>query len=220
MLEAVIFDMDGVVSDSEPGYAIVIDQMLMEEAGAHLTPEFHNEFKGNSPVYSWTKIMKHYGLTRKTAEEYADEMMRRRDFLLDKEGCDSVPGTRELILSLHEAGIPMVLASAAPYSKINRIMDMIGLSKYMKAMLSGCEECEKGKPDPELFYLSRDRLGVSAEGCVVIDDGHAGIVGGNLAGMKTIRYLDSLLTPDDAEADLNVRSMCDITLDVLKKLAG
>ena len=217
MLEAVIFDMDGVIADSEPGYLVAMNRVL-ERFGRSITAEFHDKVKGNSPFHTWEMILEEVGVRGESPQQLADEMMRIREEIFDREGCRAIPGTIGLMKDLKEAGVRMAVASSAPRTKIERVMTELGIREYLDVSISGSEECRNSKPDPEIFFTAAERLGTEADRCIVIEDAASGIEAAKRAGMHSIRFWDSPRKLEHNEADLVVTKMSDIDVETCRKL--
>ena len=216
-LKAVIFDMDGVIADSEPGYFVAMSQVL-EPFGKTMDPSVHDLIKGCSPRRSWEIILEHYGIADKDPQEAADEMMAFREEIFNREGCQPVPGVMELIKVLYDKGILMGIATSATRQKLNRIQDELGVRSYISSALSGSEECKTSKPDPEIYLTSAARLGVSPGACIVIEDAATGVLAAKRAGMKAVRLWTNSTPPEIGEADLVVTSLYDLDISKLEKL--
>lgn len=170
---------------------------------------------------SWQKIAHEYGITI-TREEFFQTFGRPSDAIIRlrfgpdlpddevlrladrKEACyrelareqvHLIPGARELIVSLHEAGFSLAIGSSAPPENIEQTLNLFELHPYFQAVAHG-REVTRGKPDPQIFLLAADRLGVDPNRCVVIEDAPAGIEAAKAAGMTAV----ALTTSHRAEA--------------------
>lgn len=186
MRRAVLFDMDGVISDTEKFY---IDGVIktLEEEGITITPMDMKDLFGSTLVYVWNKLIVRYQLTR-TAEEYVDAVHEIIEELIQQEGLQPMPGVLDLIRSLHEAGVPLAVASSSPKAMIEHNMELFGVLDCFGAIVSGME-CRKGKPEPEIYLKAAENLGVEPEECVVIEDSVNGVKAGKAAGMYCHAYV-------------------------------
>lgn len=113
MLEAVIFDMDGVIVDTEPGYFRAVNEYL-SEYHVSISQEFNNQLTGISYSRIWELISARYHLSDISFEEFVTGMERRRKKIIAKEGYIPIEGTLKLMASLKEAGIRMAIGSSSP----------------------------------------------------------------------------------------------------------
>jgi len=130
----------------------------------------------------------------------------------------ALPGVRDWLERLNAQGAPMAVASSAPLENINDTLDELGLRKYFQAIVSVAGR--PGKPDPLVFLEAAERLGVSPEYCIVIEDAIPGVEAAKRAGMKCI----AVLTTNPAEAlhtaDVIVEMLDQLPEDAFSKLAG
>lgn len=180
---AVVFDMDGVILDSEPLHAAVEGE-LFRELGLSIGPEEHQSFLGMSSTDMWNHIRTHHGVSRPTGELVALER-RRYGEAAAREGVPLIPGAVELIRTLHHRGVPLALASSAPREQILHTLERTGTTSIFSAWVSG-DEVPRSKPDPAIFLEAAGRLGVAPGMCVVIEDSENGRQAATAAGMQCI----------------------------------
>jgi HAD superfamily hydrolase (TIGR01509 family) len=215
MLKAVIFDMDGVIIDSEPAHLRVCLE-LFKKLNIDLSEEEYGRFIGVSNTSMWTTLKQMYGLAQ-TIQELAEQQARANidDF---KNGDDKpMPGILELLSNLKKEGIKIGLASSSPLETINLILEKFEIKDYFDAVVSG-EGLKGGKPAPDIYHLSVSRIGKSPEACLAIEDSFAGIqsakaAGLYCAGLRTIHVKEELLD----NADLKISSLAEIS-DWINKL--
>jgi len=184
-IAAVIFDMDGVIIDSEPLHYESTIRYLNDELGLAYDHEENMEFLGRSDEYMFRVLRKRYNLAA-TVHEMIE---RRRDLYL-KLLIGHVtlnPGTQVLIRRLHRDGFQLAVAS----SSLERIIDVVlsegGVKQYFDVVQSG-EHLTNCKPHPEIFLITAERLGIPPGRCVVIEDTSVGIQAAKAAGMRAIAY--------------------------------
>ncbi|MDO4311485.1 MAG: HAD family phosphatase [Eubacteriales bacterium] len=207
MRRAVLFDMDGVISDTERFY---IDGMVekLKEEGVVITPWDLKDLFGSTQVYIWNQLIERYHLEG-TVEEYVDAVHEIRDRLIQREGLHPMPGVLELIRELHEAGVLLAVASSSPRETIERNMKMFDVLDCFDTIVSGLE-CRQGKPAPEIYLKAAENLGVMPKECVVIEDSVNGVKAGKAAGM----YCHAYVPPQAYSQDVSVAD------DVITSFAG
>ncbi|WP_443770004.1 HAD family hydrolase [Anaerostipes sp.] len=218
MLKAVIFDMDGVIVDTEPGYFHAINDFLAH-FGKSIDKKFNERLFGVSSKYAWKQIIEHTGLTDLTAQQGVEGMENEREKRLKKEGYQPIDGTIALIKSLSEKKIPIAVASSSPIKEIDRVMDVLNLRSYFQSIVSGSDECKNAKPFPDVFLKAAQKLGVDPKHCLVIEDSDNGALAAKRAGMKVIGYQNQEYGNQKLkDADYVVTDMKDVTYDLCKKV--
>lgn len=181
--EAVIFDCDGTLVDSEPiTVRVLID--YLREYGLELDfEEAHNLFVGRDmqSIAKWLESKTKIRLPDIFAEEF-----RARQAVALKESVLPIPGAHELLASMTKT---FCVASNAPQAKIAINLSVTGLDQFFTADRTfSAYDINVWKPQPDLFLYSAQRLNVDPEKCVVIEDSLAGIEAGLAAGMQVIGY--------------------------------
>lgn len=215
MKEAVIFDMDGVISDSE-NVNVLAKHKLLESLGVKVDWHYHDQFLGTTYEFMWGKMKEEFHLPEDVAY-YVQAAEHKRDELILKEGLQPIPGAVELIQRIHKAGIPMAVASSSSKRNIISNLTMLGVFGYFQELVSG-EECKNGKPDPEIFLKAASMLKKEPANCVVIEDSINGIRAGKAAGMKCIGFANpEAMEQDFSQADLVVSDFNTLTIEQLIK---
>ena len=186
MIKTVIFDMDGVIVDTEPVHKYAYNQHF-NELGIDVSEEMYATFTGNSTRNVFQKLKAHFDL----AHEVEDLILRKR-FLFNeafdtKPDLELIEGVFDLIKDLHEKGIQLILASSASNSTINRVFNRFDLDQYFSHKVSG-EDFPKSKPDPAIFLHAASLSVAPKENCVVIEDSTNGIKAAKEAGIYCIGY--------------------------------
>lgn len=213
-LKAVIFDMDGVIIDSEPLH-IKIERELLEEFGGKITDEEHDEFIGTTDYHMWSTLKDRFNL-----EPSVDEMIKikKRRFVKNIDKVELVEGFYDLMLELYNENYLLALASSNNRKTVDLILDMFDLDKYIKYSISG-EEVEKGKPNPEIFLKVAKKLDVSPQDCLVIEDAFAGVAAAKAAGMKCIGFKNPNSGNQDlSKADIVIEDFKQINLEDIREL--
>jgi beta-phosphoglucomutase family hydrolase len=213
-LKAVIFDMDGVIIDSEPAHHEVCKKMFRELDINMTDEEYLTRYIGTSNTDMWGMIKEKYLI-----QESIQELVIRQT-----EGClkqlkesNEVPihGVRELLEELRDKRIKIGLASSSAMETINVILDKFNISSYFSAVVSG-ENLEKSKPDPTIFLVAAKLLSVNPNECLVIEDSSHGVTAAKKAGMKCIGFRNpNSGSQDISHADLIVDSIQSIDINKL-----
>lgn len=213
-LEAVLWDMDGVIADTiQYHYGAWRD--ILKEMGVTLTLE---EFR---PLFGQRhdNIIR-YALGDSLSAAEIEALSDRKQALYRQRVAEDIrplPGAIKLIKSLNENKIKTALASSATRENIDIIVKGLGIEKYFQAYVNGPEVAE-GKPSPLIFQLAAKKLGASPAGCVVIEDAIAGVAAAKTAGMKCIAVTNSHPREKLQAADLIVDSLEEINIEILKGL--
>lgn len=180
MLRAVLLDMDGVVSNTEPLHES-IDRQMMRRYGKHIGPEWVY-IKGlkELDVYAWA--ISNYGINGVMPQEMLDEKVRQ--FEKRKAEIRIFRGARKVIAQLHRK-YKVALVSSSPKRIVELVVERAGIGKELDCVLSG-DDVVNGKPDPEPFLKAACALGVQSTECVVVEDSLNGIEAAHRAGMKCI----------------------------------
>jgi len=180
--DAVIFDLDGVLLDSEPIYLGATNTVLARE-GRFLSAE------QNAPYIGWRydevlrEIIPRLGLAH-PPEYYRDET--RREVLRRLSGpLDPPPGAVALLDRLEAAGVPRAVGSSSAHAWVETILDGLGLRERFPVVVGG-DDVAHGKPAPDIFLRCAELLGVPPERCVVIEDSPHGVMAARRAGMAPI----------------------------------
>jgi beta-phosphoglucomutase family hydrolase len=216
MLKAVIFDMDGVIIDSEPAHLRVCLE-LFKKLNIDLSEEEYGRFIGVSNTSMWTTLKQMYGLAQ-TIQELAEQQARANidDF---KNGDDKpMPGILELLSNLKKEGIKIGLASSSPLETINLILEKFEIKDYFDAVVSG-ENLKRGKPAPDIYLKAAEMLSVFPENCIAIEDSNHGVCAAKSAGMKCVGFQNTNSGNQDlSDSDLKVDSIEKLHTVVLWKL--
>ena len=205
MIEAIIFDMDGVLVDSEPIHVeIEKQQFLLNEVT--ISEEEHQKYMGTASDMMWRTIAERQKM-RLSIEELI-EQNRTESIRIFSELTEIpvMPGLVELLEKLKAKKYPLAVASSSFPEIIDIILEKTQLKKYFKVIVSG-EEAGKSKPEPDVFLLASQKLGIKPENCLVIEDSFNGIAAAHAAGMSCVAYQSPGVDPKtQREADSVVKS--------------
>ena len=209
---AVIFDMDGVLADSEPLYLQGINEVL-KDFGLAITEEDHNELLGAAVGPTWDFVFEKYSPPASYDECVAryDQTMVR---LLSRPR-DPLPGVRELLSELTRRGIPRALASSSWPNWVKALLESTGLDGCFDVTVSSTA-VENGKPAPDIFLYTAKALHVEPSQCIVLEDSRTGVLAAKAAGMYTVQVrAASTALPPLPEADLVLERLSDFPLSLL-----
>ncbi|UOQ71092.1 HAD family hydrolase [Hymenobacter cellulosilyticus] len=186
MIRTVIFDMDGVLVDTEPLHHDAFFRHFAE-LGIPMTQEEYATFLGASTRNVYQQLKEQFGL-----EADVENLIQRKRELFGKSfdestELDLLPGARALIEDLHRAGVPLQLASSASKETIARVFTRFGLYPYFDHLVSG-EDFPRSKPDPAIFLHAAQLAGIPPHECLVIEDSANGVTAAKAAGMVCIGY--------------------------------
>ncbi len=194
--QAVIFDMDGVVTDSEPLYAAAVNAALAEE-GISISREDHLAIMGSSIDYTWEWVIAKFNLDH--GLDYWKARYDKAVLRLLSEGAEPMPGIYRLLDRLEEAGVKIGLATSSQRHWVEAGLGGPGLAGGFGSVAS-CEMARNAKPAPDLYLLAADGLGVPPEACLAIEDTPRGIQAAKAAGMVTIALRNEAMPPMDLSA--------------------
>ncbi len=202
--KGVIFDMDGVVADTQKIHARLESEMLAGY-GINITPaEITKRFAGISAQKTFGDIFKEANIPSPDLEVMTEEKVRRFQSLSSE--FEALPGTLACIEMLYSR-VPLAIASASRMSSVELVLNSIGVREYFK-VLTSTKEVARGKPAPDVFLLAAKRLEVEPERCVVIEDAVSGMLGALAAGMRCIALVEDL--SKDYPAHMIVRDLRDV----------
>ena len=214
MIEAVIFDLDGVLLDSEQVWDEAREQ-LAKERGGRWHENAQRDMMGMSSV-EWSRYMHDVIGLPEPPEEISREVVERMAKLY-REHLPVVPGAREAVERL-AARWPLGLASSSNRELIDLALELLGVKHLFKATLSS-EEVTRGKPAPDVYLEAARRLGVDPTHAAAIEDSENGIRAAEASGMRVIAIPNQHFPPaDDAltQADVLLRSLEELTPEVVE----
>ncbi|ORU01288.1 putative phosphatase/phosphohexomutase [Anaerovibrio sp. JC8] len=196
--QAFIFDMDGVIYDSEPIHARAKKQVLAE-CGISITDERLATFVGRSSKDFYGTMVQENPQCPVSWQELARRKhVLYKKMLMEDETITAIPGVRELLERIKAAGYIIGLGSSSTMEMIELVLGRFNLWDYFKAVVSG-DDLPRSKPDPLIFLTVAEKLGVKPENCTVIEDAFAGVTAARAAGMHCIGYSN----PNSGAQDLS-----------------
>ena len=193
-IKAVLFDMDGLMVDTE---SLATEAFIhsAKKQGYDMTKEetlLVLGFTTKSIYEFWENYFKNSDVSGK---QLVDDHYKYIENILFTTGPRKMPYIEELLKYLKESNYKVAVASSSNMDHIINNMEKTGLKKYIDEFASGAE-VENGKPAPDIFLLAAERLGVKPENCLVLEDSKAGVIAGSSAGAKVIMVPD-MFKPDE-----------------------
>mgnify|MGYP000896153995 CR=1 FL=1 len=206
MIHAVIFDMDGVLVDSEPVY---YQRQIEYMRSVGVTPATTNiqDYAGYPGDQVWAHVIPDPGLRKQVRSGFEQGIATQPiDY-----GTIVIPGVQELLQHLHKHGYQTALASAGPLPSIKTMFAQTGLGRYFDSVISG-ETVSRNKPDPQVYLESLAKLNVPATAALAIEDSKTGIAAAKNAGMQVWALQPRAYTLDQSTADYVAADMQAILL--------
>jgi beta-phosphoglucomutase len=213
-IQAIIWDLDGVIIDSANEHRLAWQRLAREEGISFSDADFRATFgKRNDAIFAeiWGSL----------PPERVQELANRKEAYFREiigKTATPLPGAMELMRGLHEAGFPQALASSTPIENIELIGEVLGLKRYLTALVSG-ETVPHGKPAPDIFLKAAGELKVAPEHCLVIEDAVAGVEAAHAAGMRCISVAGNRDLPGLRKAELMVKSLTEVDVERIRNLA-
>ncbi len=204
-MKAVIFDMDGVIIDSEPMHTKVVLDVLSSYQ-VHLSPAELDRFAGMTMHSVNSALKAEYDIQAPLEEIIACEIKGMiRHTLEDPQ--QPIDGIREILNYLEKNRIPAAVASSSPKELVQAVVSRLELDDYFKFLLSG-ENVTQSKPHPEIYLQAAARLNIDPADCLVIEDSKNGTIAAKEAGMTCIGF-------QNLNSGLQDLSRADIIVDTL-----
>lgn len=217
MFKAAIFDMDGVIVDTEPLHYKAY-HLMFKEVGIEVSAELYESFTGQSTLNICKRLVEHFKLSL-----MPDQLVRaKRSYFIDlfnNDGeLDLIEGVLDLMKDYHNNGMMLIVASSASMDNINRIFKRFDLNQYFSYKFSGAD-IKQSKPHPEIFLKAAKASGYPKEACFVIEDSTNGIKAAHSAGIYCVAYKSYHSTGQDYKlADTVITDYKQISFDNLKNL--
>ena len=186
MIKAVIFDMDGVIINSEPMHQKAY-RMMFEKFNLNVSEQLYTSFTGMATLPICEKLCEVFALDHSPQVLVDSKRYFFKQLFENGEEHKLIDGVLELIQHYHQLKITLILASSASMANINMTFQKFNLDPYFKAKISGAE-LKASKPHPEIFEKAVTLTGVSKEACFVIEDATNGIIAAKAAGLFCVAF--------------------------------
>lgn len=217
MLKAVIFDMDGVIIDSEPLH-YDFEQNHFSQLNIIVDKDYHNSFVGTTSHYMWQNLKDKFRLPQSVEELVSESRSSFLGFLKGLGKLEAIPGIPNLVQELHRNNIKIAIASSSPLDMIEYVINILQLDKYFSVLVTG-DYVKNSKPKPDIFILAAEKLDIAADECIVIEDSHNGVLAAKAADMKCIGYENPNSGNQDlSAADIIIKDFNLLNFESLRKL--
>ncbi len=213
MIEAVVFDLDGVLLDSEQVWDEVREE-LVKERGGRWHDRAQTEMMGMSSI-EWSRYMHDELGVPDPPQEISADVVRRLEEVYRKR-LPLIDGAHEAVERL-AARWPLGLASSSNREVIDLVLDLSGLARFFRVTVSS-EEVPRGKPEPDVYLEAARGLGVPPERCAAVEDSRNGILSAKAAGMRVIAIPNQHYPPGEealALADVTLSSLAELTPSIV-----
>lgn len=186
-LKAVLFDMDGVIVDTEPLHKQAYF-LMFEKVGITVSQEKYNAYTGQSTIEICKDLVQKFNLSIDATELVAHKRAFFKElFFAETNDLQLLEGVLDLIKNYYNNGVTLVLASSASMVTINNVFTKFDLNKYFKGKISGAD-LKASKPHPEIFIKAAEIAEVDKKECIVIEDSTNGIKAAYDGGIYCVAY--------------------------------
>ena len=216
MIDTIIFDMDGVIVDSEK-YWRNPEFGFVKEIFDSLDDEENRKLIG-MPITETYILLKSQNKINMTEKEFIG-LADKDALIIYKERTSLLPNIKKFIKQAKKEGFKLAIASSSPMNWIDMVIERFDLEKYFEQIVSAIKAECKGKPEPDVFLYTAKQMNKKPENCLVIEDSENGILSAKRAGMKCIALVTGSNNEHDvSKADLIVRDFNEIDLDKIKRM--
>lgn len=216
MIKAIIFDLDGVIVDTECLHKEAWEKIFWELKINFNPKVYYKEYMGRSTDEILQSLSQKYNLK----EDIRKFKRRKQKYLirLIKEKLKLIPGAKKLIRRISQSGFRMAIATVANRERVKIIMKKLNLSGYFQAIIAG-DQVTQSKPHPEIYLVTAKKLNMDPKDCLVLEDTKAGIESAKNAGMKCIALKHDYNKKSDLiKADLVIDSLKKINIKLIEDL--
>lgn len=213
---AIIFDMDGVLADTE-GIHATAGCNVLRQYGIEFSPaDLSKHYAGMPESVIWPGVFKKYGKKMPPIKTLIDEKFAAFNAMV-RDGIPEMPGVQNLIKALKKENIRIAVASGAGPQYIELILSGLKLKTLFDA-ITASTEVTHGKPSPDIFLLAAKKLSIEPKHCIVIEDARSGTLAAKAAGMKCIGVRYPGNQQDLSAATKIVESLEEVDMEMLKRI--
>lgn len=185
-MKAIIFDMDGVLINTEPLHYKCWREVVKED-GIDLEYDAYKGCIGATRDVLLDILKEHYDKVYENPDELMERMKNKKFAIIDQEGFPMLPGLNEAIETLYKAGYRLAVASSSPQDAIEMTLDAVGIKQYFDSITSGTE-VKRSKPAPDIFLRAMEKLQLTPSDCLVVEDSTNGGKAAAAVGMKCVWF--------------------------------
>jgi HAD superfamily hydrolase (TIGR01509 family) len=224
LLRAIIFDFDGILVDSEPVIMKLVQEMAAREGWSLSEEEYFRDYLALDDRRVVERLWRTHG--RPLSSARCEELLAWKSRAYEKiiqDGLPPVPGAQEFVLRAARQ-FPLAIASGSLRAEIEHLLEKLGLREKF-AVLATADDCERSKPDPEIYFIALDRLRrlpqlqqprLEAGECLAIEDAPLGVVAAQAAGMKCLALAHSRPLDELQHAEWVAQDFADVDLETIR----
>lgn len=217
MVKTVIFDMDGVLVNSEPLHHEV-SLVQFKNLDIEVTDDVFATFTGNSNKMIYQKLKDRFELQQEIGDLIATKNKLFLEAFDKKENLHLMPGVKELIVDLYNNGVQLIVASSSEMEIINKVFERFDLDPYFTHKVSG-NDFPESKPNPAIFVKAASYSKAPIDECVIIEDSTNGIKAAKAAGIFCIAYKsEEVNNQDQSLADIIIYEYKDLDFERIKNI--
>ena len=217
MVKTVIFDMDGVLVNSEPLHHEV-SLVQFKNLDIEVTDDIFATFTGNSNKMIYQKLKDRFALQQEIGDLIATKNKLFIEAFDKKENLNLIPGVKELIVDLYKNGVQLIVASSSEMEIINKVFERFDLDPYFTHKVSG-NDFPESKPNPAIFVKAASYSKAPIDECVIIEDSTNGIKAAKAAGIFCIAYKsEEENNQDQSLADIIIYDYKDLDFERIKNI--
>jgi beta-phosphoglucomutase family hydrolase len=210
LIRAVIFDMDGVIVESESAHVEAEKQVLLKHGISISADELH-EYAGTTAKAMFTDLIRKYKLKVEVESILLEKEQILFEFL--EEDAEPTKGIMELLLRLKERNVKLCIGSSSPMKQIEYILKKLNIGCLFDYAV-GSDNILHSKPDPEIFLKAAAGLGLKPQECLVVEDAKLGVEAAKRAGMRCIGYKNPSSGHQDlSKADIVINSFSQLNIE-------
>ena len=215
--DAVIFDMDGVLVDSEPIH-YEIEKMLFAKLGMLVPEEVHQSYLGAAGDFMYSDLKSRFGLSETVKELVEIDEAFRCDYFNRLSMVSLNEGVFNLLNEIKLAGLKLAVATSSSSEIVKILMNRCEITSFFDAIVT-TNEAGKSKPEPDVYLLAAQKIGVAPENCIVFEDSPNGFNAAKSAGMFcVVIQTNSVFVKELSKADFLIRTFSGFTLNRLYEI--